>query len=226
MDVQDDHEEPPTPEEEVTVHPRDIWYIKRKSNGQIEGEITFNETAGLEIKPSQLNAPSLPQDDQRSDFWARSVTPRQISIQAQVRKGDDQPLSDFEIQYEVKGVQTGFHLITSLEFGTAIFAKQEGLLIFCKWIDIYYNCGGPKAKYCELTYFIEVRGDELIPNWKLFQLGRTDIETCGLQYLDCFRHHYRESAQKIYRISQVSIPTIENAQGHVNRIILLDRIQL
>ena len=225
MDVQDDHEEPPTPEEEVTVHPRDIWYIKRKSNGQIEGEITFNETSGLEIKPSQLNAPSLPQDDQR-DFWARSVTPRQISIQAQVRKGDDQPLSDFEYQYEVKGVQTGFHLITSLEFGTAIFAKQEGLLIFCKWTDIYYNCGGPKAKYCELTYFIEVKGDELIPNWKLFQLGRTDIETCGLQYLDCFRHHYRESAQKIYRISQVSIPTIENAQGHVNRIILLDRIQL
>ena len=206
-------------EDEFNGVPSDTWYITRKRDGQVEGRITL--TTGLEIKQQQI-API--QED-----W--SVSPRNISIKSVVApeyitRGDAPPVTPYAFRQDVRGVSTGIYLITSQEFGTSIFAKQEGILIFCKWTNIYYSGGESKGRYCELTYFIEVKDDELIPNWKLFQLGSTDIETCGLRYLDCFRHHFVESTRKLYRISQVVIPTIEEAPGKVNRIILLDEIQL
>ena len=224
MDVQEEHA---TQERQVNEVPKDTWYIQRKRDGLIEGRIVFNATAELEIKQSiQLQQ----NQDEYFKNYTWGISPRSISIRSETAPRNptegENNFPPIAFKHDVRGLPINIYYITSQEFGTSIFAKQEGLLIFCKWTSIYYNGGVARGRYCELTYFVEVKGDELIPNWKLFKLGNTDIETCGLKYLDCFRHHYRESSEKLYRISQVSIPTLEEAPDTVNRIILTDEIRL
>jgi hypothetical protein len=105
--------------------------------------------------------------------------------------------------------------ITIKEFGEIIFAKQEGHIVFAKWINFNYKGGREKGRYCQLTYFLQVDLTGTIPNWKFYSLGSKHGKIPTGSHESYLIIHKQNKV--LYRISKVEIPWVETSTQVVEK---------
>jgi hypothetical protein len=149
------------------------------------------------------------------------ISPRNITIVPTAKKSlmgrpEQLPHDRFVIKRIIKGIRCPVFGISKQVFGDIICAKQEGQIVFAKYVNYYYKGGKEKGKYCQLTYFTQVGQSNSIPNWKLYCLGYEHIHHPPGTHSSFQCVHNTKTF--VYRISKVEIPPLETTTEVVDKI--------
>jgi hypothetical protein len=149
------------------------------------------------------------------------ISPRNITLVSTVKKSltgrlEEPPHDCFVTKRTIKGIHCPVFGISVQEFGDIIFAKQEGCIVFAKYINYYYKGGKEKGKYCQLTYFTQVGPSNTIPNWKFYCLGYEHIRYPQGTHSSYSDVHKIKTV--LHRISKVEIPPVETTMQVVDKI--------
>jgi hypothetical protein len=204
-------------EEDFQGNSTDVYYIVNKYTGRAQGKIELHQIEDLAIVQAKIPEPDYITAHQRE----LGISPRSITLAPTTRKSltgrqEEPPHDRFVIERIIQGIRCPVFGISIQEFGDIIFAKQEGQIVFAKFINYYYKGGEEKGKYCQLTYFTQVGPSNSIPNWKLYCLGYEYI-----RYPQGTHPTYSEIHKintTVYRISKVEIPPVETTTQVVRRI--------
>jgi hypothetical protein len=193
-----------------------LKYITRKRDGHVQGKIELHTFEDLIIIP----APIRELEEVTEEQIKRKVSPRNITLTRQSTKSlSDKPEAETHERYyswsQIQGVKIGLYIITKVEFGEIIHAKQEEKIVTRKWINYYYKGGKEKGRYCEITYFIAVDPSTAIPNWKFYCLGE-ELQAPENSHgaFSLTDHHHSQK----YRIYKVEIPPVEDSERVVEQI--------
>jgi hypothetical protein len=124
----------------------------------------------------------IPEPDQATAQQVDAlISPRNITLVSTAQKSltgtqEEPPHERFITQRPIKGIYCSVFGITVQELGEILFTNQEGRIVFAKYTNYYYKGGKEKGKYCQLTYFSQVRPSNTIPNWKIYCLGNKHIK--------------------------------------------------
>jgi hypothetical protein len=203
-------------EDDFQAHNSDVYYITRKRDGHVQGKIELHTYEDLVIIPAPIREPKEVTEEQIK----RKVSPRNITIARQSQKTlSDKPEAETHERhystYTIEGVNCSVYIITKLEFGEIIHAKQNNRIVTRKWINYYYKGGKEKGRYCELTYFIAIDPNKAIPNWKFYCLGEElrVPENSHTDFSQILKHH-----SQLFRIYKVEIPPIEDSELVIDSI--------
>jgi hypothetical protein len=210
-------EEPLNQEEDFQGNSTDVYYIVNKYTGRAQGKIELHQVENLAIVQARIPEP----DQITAQQVDALISPRNITLVSTAKKSltgrqEEPPHERFITQRTIKGIYCSVFGITVQEFGEIIFAKQEGRIVFAKYINYYYKGGKEKGKYCQLTYFTQVGPSNTIPNWKFYCLGNEHIKYPSgthSSYLDVHKIN-----TVLYRISKVEIPPVETTTQVVENI--------
>jgi hypothetical protein len=204
-------------EEDFQSNSTDVYYIVNKYTGRAQGKIELHQTEDLAIVQAKIPEPDHITAQQQDAL----ISPRNKTIVPTAKKSltgrQEEPTHDrFVIQRIVKGIHCPVFGISVQAFGEIIFAKQEGQIVFAKFINFYYKGGKEKGKYCQLTYFTQVSPSNSIPNWKFYCLGYERIKYPQGTHSSYSDIHKIKTT--IYRISKVEIPPVETTTQVVDKI--------
>jgi hypothetical protein len=163
-------------EEDFQSNSTDVYYIVNKYTGRAQGTIELHQIEDLAIVQARIPEPYQITAQQQDAL----LSPRNITIVPAARKWvtgrqEEPPHDRFVIERIIQGIRCPVFGISIQVFGEIIFAKQEGQIVFAKFINYYYKGGIEKGKYCQLTNFTQVGPSFSIPNWKLYCLGYEHI---------------------------------------------------